>query len=413
MKTEIQNHLSDPTQLETLYRTNRSAFKQSFNDLYPTLKGNIIADFWNQRLNYDGDAIHGGTKKEFLFIIMGSAIAGFVAQLPTLFSIDKEFFYSRNIGFIVFPFLVVYFATKHKLPIRQTGFLLGAILVSSVFINLLPNIPTSDTIVLSCLHLIPVLWSITGIAFVGNSSKKREQRIGFLTYNGDLLVMMALIAIAGAILTGTTIGLFSAIGFHIEDIYFQYIGVTGMAATPLVATYLIQTNPQVVGKVSPIIARIFCPLVLMMLVIYLVAMAYGGKSPYTDRDFLMIFNVLLIGVMAIIFFSIAGTSYTAKNSLELWILTLLAMVTVVVNGVALSAILFRINEWGITPNRAAVLGINLLMLINLLLVVVQLFKVLFNNSQAGTVRAVISRYLPVYTLWALIVTGLFPLIFGF
>lgn len=117
--------------------------------------------------------------------------------------------------------------------------------------------------------------------------------------------------------------------------------------------------------------------------------------------------------MAIIFFSIAGTSYTAKNRLELWILTLLAMVTVVVNGVALSAILFRINEWGITPNRAAVLGINLLMLINLLLVVVQLFKVLFNNSQAGTVRAVISRYLPVYTLWALIVTGLFPLIFGF
>ncbi|HWK59489.1 MAG TPA: hypothetical protein VNQ80_19255 [Parapedobacter sp.] len=413
MKTEIHAHLNDPKKLETLYRANRTAFKQAFNTLYPTLSGNIVADYWNERLNYDSEIIHWGTKRKILFVIIASAIAGLIAQFPSLFGIDEALFYSRNIGFIVFPFLALYFAREHKQPILKTALPISAMLVCAVFINLLPNIPTSDTVVLSCLHLIPVLWSATGLAFVGNTPNKREQRIKFLTYNGDLLVMMALIVIAGAILTGITIGLFSAIGFDIEDLYAQYIGITGLAVTPLIATYLTQTNPQLVGKVSPVIARIFCPLVLVMLLIYLLAMAYGGKDPYTDRDFLVVFNILLVGVMAIVFFSIAGTSYTAKNRIEIWVLTLLVVVTVVVNAVALSAILFRISEWGITPNRAAVLGANLLVLINLLSVLVQLFKVLFRNAPIAAVRGVVSGYLPIYSLWALIVTIFFPLIFGF
>ena len=412
MKTEIRTHLHDPAQLETLYRTNRAAFKQSFNDLLPTLKDNTIADCWNARLNYGGEAINWGSRKEFLFVFLAAAIAGLLAQFPTLFAIDEELFYPRNIGFVVFSPLVMYFAWKRKLSVGKIVFLLVTMLTGLVFINLLPNAPESDTVVLSCLHLLLVVWSILGLAFVGSAPHTNEQRIRFLTFNGDLLVMTALIAISGAILSGITIALFAAIGLQIEDIYFQYFGITGAAAIPIVATYLTQSNPQLVGKISPLIARIFCPLVLIMLVVYLAAMVYGGKDPYTDREFLLIFNLLLIGVMAIIFFSIAGTSSFSKNRLEIWVITLLAAVTVIVNAVALSAILFRITEWGITPNRAAVLGANVLVLTNLMLVLVQLFKVLLRNSPIAAVRNVVARYLPVYSLWALIVTFLFPLIFG-
>ncbi|UJH92133.1 hypothetical protein LZ575_06015 [Antarcticibacterium sp. 1MA-6-2] len=108
-----------------------------------------------------------------------------------------------------------------------------------------------------------------------------------------------------AIMTGITIGLFSLIGINIEQFYFEYVVVFGLPAIPILGTYLTQTNPHLVGKISPVIARIFSPLVLVMLVIYLVAMLYSGKDPYNDREFLLIFNVLLIGVMAIIFFSVA------------------------------------------------------------------------------------------------------------
>lgn len=113
---------------------------------------------------------------------------------------------------------------------------------------------------------------------------------------------------------------------------------------------------------------------LVTLVVYLVAMAFSGKDPYNDREFLLIFNALLIGVMAIILFAIAETPNRTRSQAETCILFLLATVTIMVNGIALSAILFRISEWGITPNRTAVLGGNVLILTNLLLVTVRLLK---------------------------------------
>ena len=134
--------------------------------------------------------------------------------------------------------------------------------------------------------------------------------------------MTTLILIAGAILSGITIGLFSLIGFNIEKLYVQYIVIFGLPAAPILGTYLTQTNPQLVGKVSPVIAKIFSPLVLVMLVVYLIAMVSSGKNPYNDREFLLIFNALLIGVMAIIFFSVAEISKTTKSPTEIWVLFL-------------------------------------------------------------------------------------------
>jgi hypothetical protein len=257
------------------------------------------------------------------------------------------------------------------------------------------------------------LWSVLGFAFIGDTSNVSEKRLGYLKYNGDLVVMTTLILIAGAILSGITVGLFSLIGLRIEEFYFKYVVVFGLAAAPIIGTYLTQTNPTLVGKVSPVIAKLFSPLVLVMLVIYLGAIFYSGKDPYNDRDFLMIFNALLIGVMAIIFFSVAENSKTTKSQTTTWILFLLSLVTIIVNGVALSAILFRIAEWGITPNRAAVLGANILILINLALVTTQLFKVATNKAELSVVGKTIASYLPIYFIWTIIVTFIFPFLFGF
>ena len=413
MKDEILTHLNDPRQLEKMYRTNKVPFKREFSTLYPELKGNTLADFWNERLNYESDEINWGTGRELLFVIIASLVAGVIAKLPAFLHIDEEFFYPRNIGFIIFPALTAYFAWKNKLSTGKIAFIAGATLVGLIFINFLPDVKKSDTLILSCIHLLLFLWSILGFAFVGENKNNDEKRLGFLKYNGDLVVMTTLIVIAGAILSGITIGLFSLIGFNIEKFYFENIVVFGLPAAPIVGTYLTQTNPQLVGKVSPVIAKIFSPLVLVMLVIYLVAMVYSGKDPYNDREFLLIFNALLIGVMAIIFFSVAETSKTTKSQTEIWVLFLLSVVTIIVNGIALSAILFRISEWGITPNRAAVLGGNVLILINLLLVTAQLFRVLSKKADITGVGKAIAFYLPIYCIWTMIVTFIFPLIFGF
>lgn len=413
MKDEILLHLNEPKQLEKLYRSDKPAFKRAFNTLYPELKNHALAGYWNERLNFASEEISWGSRKDLVFVIIASLLAGLIAKLPGFLHLNEDFFYPRNIGFIVFPFLTAYFAWKNKLSTIKIVSLASATIVGLIFINFLPHVEKSDTLILSCIHLILFLLSVLGFSFVGDTRNIEERRLDFLKYNGDLVVMTTLILISGGILTGITVGLFSLIGFDIKEFYFENVAVFGLAAAPIVGTYLTQTNPQLVGKVSPVIAKIFSPLVLVMLVIYLGAIVYSGKDPYNDREFLLVFNALLIGVMAIIFFSIAGTSQITKTRTETGLLFLLSVVTIIVTGIALSAILYRISAWGITPNRAAVLGSNSLILIHLFLVTVQLFKVISKKAEIRGIGKVISLYLPVYCLWAFIVTFLFPLLFGF
>jgi hypothetical protein len=413
MKEQILANQHDARQLEKLYRSNKGLFKSEFRQLYPELSGNTLAGFWNERLNYEGDDTNWGTSKDLLMVVLASMVAGLIAKLPAIFNLNEELFYSRNVGFIVFPLLTAYFGWKSKLSIGKIVFVAGAPLAALLFINLLPHAAKSDTLTLSCIHLLLFLWAVLGFAFVGDIRSGATSRLSFLKYNGDLVVMTTLILIAGGIMSAITVGLFSLIGFNIEEFYFKNVAIFGLAAAPLVGTYLTQTNPQLVGKVSPVIAKIFSPLVLVMLVVYLIAMVCSRKNPYNSREFLLIFNALLIGVMALIFFSVAETSKSKESAPQSWVLFLLSVVTIIVNGIALSAILLRITEGGFTPNRAAVLGSNVLILINLLLVTAQLFKTVSKKGEIAGVGKAIAGYLPVYFAWAIIVTFIFPLIFGF
>jgi len=413
MKAEILLNIDNPRQLEKMYRQNKSGFKQQFNLVYPELKENKIADFWNARLNYESEDVYWGTTKEITFVIVAAIIAGIIAKLPAFFNLDEEFFYQRNIGFIVFPILSLYFARKNRLNTKAIVFISVTILVSLFYINFLPNLKKSDSLLLACIHLPLFLWCMLGYAFVGGSLRNYEKRLAFFRYNGDLVVMTTVILIAGGILTGVTIGLFRLIDLNIEKFYFENVVIFAVAAAPIVGTYLTETNPQLVNKVSPVIAKIFSPLVLITLIAYLAAIVISGKDLYNDREFLLTFNALLIGVMAIIFFSVAGTSKPTKNYAETFILFLLSILTVIVNGIALSAILFRISEWGISPNRVAVLGGNVLMLANLILVTIRLFKALRRTNDKTEVGEAIALFLPVYAIWAFLVTFLLPVIFNF
>jgi hypothetical protein len=412
MKNEILNHLNDPRQLERLYRANKVNFRREFMMLYPELQNKPLAEYWNERLAYENDEIDWGNRREWLLLIIAIVVAGITVKLPAILSIDEEYFYPRNIGFILFPALTAYFVHKNKLSKNNIAFIAGIGLLALIFINFLPDNDQSDTLVLSCFHLLLFLWFILGFAFVGNLQGDADSRLEFMKFSGDLVVITGMFAIAGGLLTGITIGLFSLLGWDIEDFYFNYVVAFGLPAAPILGTYLIQKNPQLIGKISATIAKIFSPLVLVMLAAYLIAIVYSGKNPYNDREFLLLFNGLLVGVMTIIFYSVAESSSTT-NRLDIWVLFLLSLLTIVVNGVALSAILFRITEWGFTPNRTAVLGGNIVILIHLLFVTLRLYRVL---SRKGDVRGVvksITTYLPVYLVWAIIVTFLFPFLFGF
>ena len=413
MREDIKNNLGNPVQLERLYQENRTTFKRAFNLIYPDIQETATGQTWNARLNFENEKISWGTSNELIFVLVISFIAGLIAKIPDFTEIKPDYFYPRNIAFVVFPFLTAYFAWKHKIQKSNIIIVFAAFLVSAVYINLLPDNTNSDTLILACIHLPLFLWTVLGFAFVGDKLNNNQRRLDFLRYNADLVVMTTIILIAGGLLTGITFGLFELIDIRIEEFYFHYVAIWGLAAAPIVGTYLVQTNPQLVNKVSPVIAKVFTPLVLVTLVVYLVALIFTGKNPYNDREFLLIFNALLIGVMALIFFSIAEASKNANNKIGTLVLLGLSVVTVLVNGIALSAILYRITELGITPNRLAVLGGNVLILTNLLIVTYRLFATIKDSNEIEKVENSIASFLPIYCVWAFFVTFFLPMLFNF
>jgi hypothetical protein len=410
---DILSNIDNPRQLERLYRDDKRTFTREFNLVYPAIREHASAQVWHERLNFENQEISWGSNQELIFVVVTAFIAGLVAKIPDLTNIKPEFFYPRNLGLIVFPFLAAYFAWKQKLQTNKIIIAAVAIAASAIYINLLPDNSKSDTLILACIHLPLFLWTILGFTFTGEQLNNYNKRLDFLRYNGDLVVMTTIILIAGALLTALTFALFELIGLKIEDFYMHYVGIWGLAAAPMAGTYLVQANPHLVNKVSPVIARVFTPLVLVTLLIYLVAVIYTGKDPYNDREFLFVFNVLLIGVMALILFSVAETNKNGNNKPATILLFSLAVITVIVNGIALSAIVFRISEWGITPNRLAILGGNLLILTNLLIVTCRLFKSTQNSNEIDNVEKSIASYLPLYGIWAFVVVFVFPLVFNF
>ena len=413
MRDSIISDLENPQKLEQLYRENKAAFKSAFESIYTEFRDKPIVRFWHERLNYKNPGFTWGSAKDLIFFMIASTFAGFLAKLPEILSIDEELYYIRNTGYLVFPFLSLYFVWKNKIPISKITGILIMMAVSLVYINLLPYDPRSDTFILACLHLPILLWGGFGISFAGAHINDPGMRLKFLSFNGDLLVMSSMLVLAGILLTGITLGLFQLLEFDIAEFYFRYIVIFCLPAVPILACMLISTNPSLVNKVSPVIAKIFSPLVLIMLVIYLAAIIYSGKDPYTNRDFLIIFNLLLLGVMALIFFSITeGWKENDFRSNRL-VLFPLSVITIIINIIALSAIIYRISEWGITPNRLVVLGSNLLILLHLCLVSFKILKCLKNNRPVASIGRAIVSYLPVYIIWSMIVIFLVPFLFNF
>jgi hypothetical protein len=256
------------------------------------------------------------------------------------------------------------------------------------------------------------MWFIYGYVYTGYDRSSLGKRIDFIRFNGDLAIVYALIAIAGGLLTMITLGLFNSIGLNIMNFYSKNIVITGAAAAPVVAAFIIEKYPAIVSRTAPLIAGIFSPLVLITLIIFLITMGVTGKDPYNDRDFLLIFNVMLLGVMVIIIFSVSETSAIKNQKFNSMILFALSVITIIIDLIALSAIFYRLGEYGLTPNRLAVLVSNILVLANLILIMIGLFRINFYGKEFKVVEVTVSRFLPVYLAWIVIVVFAFPFIFG-
>jgi hypothetical protein len=382
-------------------------------DVYEQIKEHPISEFWKIRLGFEpiSQVTPEAKEKKFnlFFTIIASLAAGTLVRIADIFG---EINIQNNLAFFVLPLLCIYYMLKNKAEAKNIVLFSAVTACCVLFMNLITWDVKSDTRLLSSMHFIFIMWAFVGLAFTSFDLNAREKQMQFLRRNGDVVVLTGIIIICGMFLTALTQGLFSIIGIRLTEEVFKNIAMYGLAASSIVANYMIESSPKIINKVTPFISKIFTPLILILMTAFLIVLTFFAKDPFTNRQELIVFNVLLALNMGVIIFSFTGNKSRA-DIFQNKVLLVLSGEALIINIIALSSIIYRIFMFGITPNRAAVLGANVLLFINLILIAVKLIGYVRSKLETEDVHKSMTMMLPWYTVWAVIVAFAFPFIFWF
>lgn len=352
------------------------------------------------------------------FVAFGFALLAAVAiKLPALFGKSmedaNEGFYMRNAALFVLPCLTAFFAWKRRLAVRTIVALAGAFVVAAVFANLPGFGASAGFAPLIALHLpIALLW-VVGIAYAGGRWNEIGGRMDFIRFSGELFIYCVLIALGGGVLCAFMALTFHSIGIDIEPFFGTWLLPCGAMGAVVVASWLAEAKQAVIENMAPVLTRLFTPLFAAMLVAFLVTLAWSGRGIAIERDLLIGFDLLLVVVLGLLLYSLSARDPHAPPGAFDLLQVVLVVSALAADAVALWAIGARIGEFGLSPNRVAALGENIILLVNLAGSAVLYVRFLMGRGTFQSLERWQTSYLPVYAIWAAIVVVVFPLVFRF
>lgn len=374
-------------------------------------------NLWKQLFSEPGDAAEKKTQNRELVLVVLLAIAAILTiEIPQLFGLRLEenaLFYLKNLSFFVLPFITLFFIIKRQVQPSIYIVIALAFVVSLVLMNVFPFTENSHTFLLSFIHLPLFLWFFSGLADTGNNWRDNSPKMDFLRLTGETFIYTTLLCCGVAVIGLLLMALFSAIDIRAENAVREQFMIPFCLAAPIIAVYLVDQKKSVVENFAPILAKIFAPILLVVMLIFLTVMVALQKSPFMERDFLIGFDLMLILVLGVVFYILSTRDENKEAGIYDWISLILILVALVIDLVALSAIVFRLSSFGVSPNKLAALGENILVFINLAglaVLFVQFFrkKISFVQLEQWQIRL-----LPFYAIWLGFVALGFPLIFQY
>jgi hypothetical protein len=343
-----------------------------------------------------------------------ATLAALAFKLPALLGFgleEHEGFYLRSFSLFVLPFLAAYFVWKRgATPVARIG-LTAAFAAALLLVNLLPIPPRGQLEGVVVLHLPVALWLAVGIAYAGGRWQEVAARMDFVRFSGELGIYYVLIALGGGVFMAFTFALFHSLGLDPGRFFERWLLPCGALGAVIVAAWLVETRQGLAGSLAPLLTRIFTPLFVLLLLAFLVTMSWTGRGPEFHRDLLIAFDLLLAVVVGLLLYSIAGRDSRPPGWFDR-LSILLVLAALAVDGAALWAIAGRILELGLTPNRAAALGENLILLANLAGSAVLYLRFVRGRGTFAALERWQTGFLPVYAAWAAFVVLVFPFGFG-
>jgi hypothetical protein len=360
-----------------------------------------------------------GTKRETLAAIGLAIVAGIAIKLPEAFGVhmwgpnENPTFYALNFSLFVLPFLAVYFAWKRGLERIGGLWLALPFVAAALIVNIIPFKAEGHTAMLAALHLPIALWVSVGFAYAGGRWRDHGQRMNFVRFSGEWFIYYTLIAFGGGVLMGFTMFIFEAIGFDVEWFVQSWVMPCGVVGAVLIGAWLVEAKQSIIENMAPVLSRLFTPLFTILLLVFLVSMIWTGSGIKIEREVLIGFDLLLVLVLGLLLYSISARDRQAPPGIFDALQLLLVIFALLVDAIALWAILARISEFGFSPNKVAALGENLILLVNLAWSAVLYTRFLTKRATFAALERWQTNYIPVYAVWAWIVVAIFPIIFNY
>jgi hypothetical protein len=372
-----------------------------------------------KRLVVAPGATGGGWNREATLAVCLAVAAAVAIKIPALFGLNfggpkpAVAFYARNISFFALPFLAVFLAWKRALSTGGWAWLGGVFVTGMLVMNLMPFVPDGDTMRLAALHLPMALWLAVGVAYAAGQWRDSRQRMNYVRFTGEWFIYYVLIALGGGVLMMMTMLVFSAAGMDAERMVQSWILPCGIVGAVVVAGWLVEAKQSVIENMAPVLTQLFTPLFTLMLLAFLGAMAWTGSGIKVEREILIGFDLLLVVVVGLLLYALSARDPQAGPGLFDKLQFVLVVCALLVDVLALWAILARISEFGFTPNRVAALGENLILLANLGGAAVLYGLFLTGRKEFASMERWQTNFLPLYLVWAVVVVVVFPVIFRF
>ena len=359
----------------------------------------------------------GERRRGVLPVVLFALIAAVLVQVGRLAAsvpgADPGMWFLRDLGLFVLPVLMGYLVYLRRVALRVVLLLAGVVVALAAVVTVFPFADDAATGILVGIHLPVVLWFLVGLAYVGSDWRSSSRRMDFIRFSGEWAIYFVLIVLGGAVLYGLTSLIVAPIAPQLSQQLPLWLLPSGGAAAVVVAAWLVEAKKSVIENIAPVLTAIFTPLFAVMLVVASAGYVALGAAGQFDRDLIIGFDVLLLVVLGLVLYGLSSR-VESRSSRVLDIIRLAAVLAALLLDLLVLASMFaRIGELGITPNRAVAIGLNLLLVVNLLGAAVLAVRSLAGRVPASRLEQWQTSYLPVFAVWTLAVVVVAPVVFGF
>jgi hypothetical protein len=193
----------------------------------------------------------------------------------------------------------------------------------------------------------------------------------------------------------------------------EWVLPCGAMGAVLVAAWLVEAKQSVVENIAPVLTRVFTPLTVMMLLAFLVATLATDSVVEVDRNLLILVDLILVLVLGLLLYAISARDPQASPGGFDRLQLLLVISALLLDVVMLTAMFGRIAEFGVSPNKLAALGLNIVLLVNLAWAARLSVGFLRHRRPPSVLERWQTTYLPIYAGWAAVVVVAFPPAFQF